>query len=151
MKTTHYPCDTCPWKGKNFNASTPDPKTAERHWYTTNNLKRLWEGIRQGERMICHDTDPKSKTYGNTKNVKAGYERDCVGSLILVMRSIQRLERVPFKDYRKGKGKRMTRDGAAAWCWRIATDSRLPRGVAEKDAVGVLWEDDILNDEAKKE
>jgi hypothetical protein len=143
---THYPCESCPWHVKNFNKPTPNPETAELTWYSTGNLKRLWEGLRHGERMICHDSDPKSKTYGNSKDINAGHERDCVGGLILVMRSIRRLEQVPFKEYRKGKGKRMTRDGAAQWCWTIATDARLPRAVAEKQTVGVPWEDDLLND-----
>ncbi len=143
---TAHPCATCPWLKTNHG------KPHKAGWYTTKNLRRLWRGVRAGEQMICHATDPESINYGGDKPVAPDHQRLCVGQLILVMRSIQRLERSSsFAAYRAGDGIRMTRIGMANWAWHIMTRGalnplRLP-AAAEGHGIGVPWLDPVLNGE----
>ena len=48
------PCQACPWRVENHGKRHPDG------WYTKANLRRLWSGIRRGEEMSCHPTDPSN-------------------------------------------------------------------------------------------
>lgn len=50
--STAGPCAQCPWRTSNQGKRHPDG------WYTKANLRRLWAGLRRGERMTCHPTDP---------------------------------------------------------------------------------------------
>lgn len=86
------PCPHCPWREANQGKPHPDS------WYTKTNLRRLWAGLRRGEDMSCHPTDP-----GNPVSDAAaakGYKpapahaemRECAGALILKQREFMRLQ-----------------------------------------------------------
>jgi hypothetical protein len=141
-----HACATCPWLKQNH--GKPHPQK----WYTTTNLKRLWNGIRRGEGMICHATDPQSIEYGG-KGAQAGHERMCIGSLVLVIRSLRRLEHGDLKAYRAGVGLRMTKPGMLEWAGRIMMAGTplgprrqvLPAVINGSPEIGVPWPDDVLN------
>lgn len=143
--TVHIPCATCPWL--RVNHGKPNPPTHDRlkleaahagekvyDWYSPANLRRLWDGIRQGEQMICHATDPKAADYGG-KNAKAGKECSCVGTLILLKRHLDILnESSSFADYRKRAGRgALTKLGLGVWVNRILFSQTLPREYRDAD------------------
>jgi len=76
------PCKGCPFLRSNHGKRTKEG------FYTQKNLRRLWSGIRNGERMICHATDPNahesgSPAYPKPGQIKEGNERVCLGALVL--------------------------------------------------------------------
>lgn len=72
-------CAACPWRLSN--QGTRNGKG----WYSKANLQRLWAGLRRGERMTCHPTDPRMIDEG--LQVSDGAKTtECTGSLILVQR-----------------------------------------------------------------
>ena len=138
-------CGTCPWLRSNHG------KKHSAGWYTKTNLRRLWGGMRQGENMICHATDPNSITYGGDKLVQPGHERPCVGALVLVKHSFNRLEELKsLKDYKTGVGQRMSKGGMVRWAERIMFAGTAMGGPEllmpnMQQDVGVPWQDDVLN------
>lgn len=44
-------------------------------WYSPQNLKRLWRGLRDGERMTCHLTDSR-QPQRNGKTVSEGTQTE---------------------------------------------------------------------------
>lgn len=81
------PCAQCPWRTANQGKRTP--------WgfYSKANLKRMWSGIRRaygGEAQSCHPTDTS-----HPDHIAAGAKGDkpveCAGSVIVVMRELQKL------------------------------------------------------------
>jgi hypothetical protein len=149
---TASPCATCPWLRENHGKVNP----ADPSWYTLANAKRLWNGIRQGEAMICHATDPESADYGG-KGAKPGHERMCVGMLVLVARTFKMLGTTKPAEYKKGAGgkMRMTPRGILAWIERFTFRGSAigtPKDVmpvsydgAAAARCGVPWPDDVLN------
>lgn len=112
-------CASCPWRLAN-QGSKPDPHG----FYTKANLKRLWDGLRNGARMSCHPTDPRMAEF-------SGYEaladrevaHECAGSLVLTQREVMRFQDLahanPDSDrvlamYRKRHPNGMTREGLVA-------------------------------------
>lgn len=89
-------------------------------WYSKKNLMRLWNGLRRGEAMVCHATDPQANDYGG-KPAPKGHDRLCVGQLILIHRHLKLLERTAsFAAYRNGAGKYpLTKEGLGRWVERI--------------------------------
>jgi hypothetical protein len=86
VRAAPHPCAECPWRTENHGRE-------ERHgFYGPENLRRLWDGLRDGERMTCHPTDPAMAEF-------AGYEstahrrrtRECAGALVLIQRELMRL------------------------------------------------------------
>lgn len=75
-------CATCPFLKQNHDKPHPDK------WYSTANIRRLWNGLRTGNApgMICHSSDPKNTEYGGDKKVKPGKEQECAGALLLQLR-----------------------------------------------------------------
>jgi hypothetical protein len=148
MPDVAQPCATCPWLIRNHGIPHPT------HWYAAKNLRRLWSGIRRGEGMICHSTDPDATSYGALKNAAEGNERMCIGSLVLVARTFERLNKSSPSQYHDGLGPRMTRRGIARWVERflfratpLGHSSRvMPTQYRIPDPVGVPWPDDILNE-----
>lgn len=122
-------------------------------WFSTRNLKRLWHGIRKGEAMLCHASDPNASEYGG-KNTTPGHERACVGCLALAERHLRVLENVTIKEYngRISSGIRFTKHGFARWVDRIMfsfSKERLPAPDQSLD-FGVPWECEITNNPPKK-
>lgn len=111
------PCQACPWRLANQGKRHPDG------WYTKANLQRLWAGLRRGEDMSCHPTDPANEVSEAAQ--AAGYRpapehaktRECVGAAILKGREAMVLQTDYDSDitrYRRGRPRGLTRDGVVA-------------------------------------
>jgi hypothetical protein len=91
------PCRHCPWRTSNQGKRHPDG------WFTKRNLASLWAGLRRGEAMSCHPTDPSNPV--SDKARAAGYKpapagaqvRECVGALI-----VQQREYMTWQDAFRG-------------------------------------------------
>lgn len=109
-------CATCPWRVCNQGKRHPS------HWYTIKNLRRLWNGIRNGENpgMVCHSTDPESIEYGGTKPVpQSAKTQECGGLLILVFRHFDALGMLNQKQYKAAYPKTYLKTlGIATWLER---------------------------------
>lgn len=168
------PCGTCPFLTKNLGRSNPsgfEQMKAERsdaefdptNWYSEKNLTRLWrDGLRKGEAMLCHSSDPNAANYGGT-NAKQGGEKLCTGAVLLVFLHIKQLERLIAqnlkpsevqKQYRAFSKYPMTKDGQVSWVMNFAigrTDlfGGLPikRNIAASlvNEISVPWFDSIIN------
>jgi len=106
------PCSYCPWRKENQGKRTPGG------WYTKKNLQRLWAGLRRGERMSCHPTDPRMNHEEHVcpKGYKPAQDgntpKECMGGLILQQREVtlaQELENP--NSYFKERPQGMTRRG----------------------------------------
>jgi hypothetical protein len=108
------PCRACPWRVSNQGTRHPDG------WYTARNLARLWGGLRNGEDMSCHPTDPDNPV--SERAAAAGYrpapgdarKRECVGAAILKQREFMLLQEVHDADlraYRAARPRGLTRGG----------------------------------------
>jgi hypothetical protein len=115
------PCGACPWR---------QPNHGRRHagsWYTKANLRRLWGGLRRGEMMSCHPTDPSNPVPPGMKPAPANVQtRECAGAHLLLQREVdiaQRLVHVvsdgkAWSTYRKLRPRGLTRDGLLAYLHR---------------------------------
>jgi hypothetical protein len=169
MKTStmKVPCLTCPFRVANFGkANPPDTESCEVEWYSKANLFRLWhDGLRYGEAMVCHSTDPDSR---DTKRPDLeGHEQVCLGSLAIVYQHLAVLDdlvragrRDPYKSYSRIAGAaRMSKHGILQWALSINLRRTglfgglaLP-SVLDWEAIklcGVQWEDKALELFAKK-
>jgi hypothetical protein len=115
------PCRACPWLTRNQGTRHPDG------WYTKGNLARLWAGLRRGEGMSCHQTDPRNPV--SPKAAAAGYRpapdsaevRECIGGLILQQRELHLYGRLlDLAAYRRARPRGLTRDGLATVVSRLA-------------------------------
>lgn len=161
------PCATCPWLRQNqtkaARKSSPSGgprKAGGEQWYSVRNLRRLWRGYQTGHPTICHSTDPESSKYGG-KGAKAGYERTCVGGLILCARAMNELNRRSAQESPKSKKiwtGLFTREGVMYWI-DVLMFRGTPLGVkaeqvptefdgAAAQEVRVPWDDPILNADA---
>lgn len=95
-------CKTCPFLTANHGKPNPEGVEILRaengegltDWYSEENLRRLWmNGLRHGEGMICHSTDPTASSYGG-KDARKGVQKPCTGSLIAVFKHIKYLETI---------------------------------------------------------
>lgn len=116
------PCVTCPWLLTNHGKRHPDG------WYTKRNQDRLWGGLRRGEAMSCHPTDP-----GNTVSdaaQAAGYRPapprstilECRGGVILQQREVHLLTEeygTDVRRYRQARPFGLTREGVSAVVMRL--------------------------------
>jgi hypothetical protein len=87
------PCSACPWRLAN--QGTPHAG----RWYGAKNLARLWSGLRRGERMTCHPTDPRMRDLGLPVSEEA-VTHECTGSLVLVQREIMAFQNEGHTDVR---------------------------------------------------
>jgi hypothetical protein len=121
-KALAEPCKACPWLADNFRKDHPDG------WYTLSNLRRLWRGLRRGEPMSCHPTDPGNPVGPDA--VAAGYRaapegakvKLCAGAAILQGREFMRWQDDHQGDtaaYRKVHPKGLTKAGAMAIAARL--------------------------------
>lgn len=118
---TTQPCAHCPWRTAN-QGKKPDPYK----FYTLTNLRRLWGGLKRGERMTCHPTDPAMAEFeGYEKTAARKVTNECAGALVLIQRELQRAQdameaadaegkRDGIRRYRRAHPKGLTRDGVAA-------------------------------------
>ncbi len=120
------PCAHCPWR-------TTNQRRKDRHgFYRLANLRRLWDELRDGERMTCHPTDPAMAEFEGYENtVGRRRTRECAGALVLIQRELMRVDaatrqakaagrRNGLARYRTTVGKRaMTREGIAAHLWTM--------------------------------
>jgi hypothetical protein len=111
---TLHPCVHCPWR--TTNQGKPHPLG----WYTKANLRRLWAGMRRGEDMSCHPTDPRNPVPDGARPAPEGSTTlECAGSLILKQREVMHFQQLaedhpgedPFKLYRQAHPRGLTRDG----------------------------------------
>lgn len=114
------PCKDCPWRTSNLKRK-PDPHK----FYTLANLRRLWKGLRDGERMTCHPTDPEMAEFeGHEKTAERPVTHECTGALIVQQREVMRFQECcheaeedgkkdGFQRYRRKYPKGMTRNGLA--------------------------------------
>jgi hypothetical protein len=114
------PCAQCPWRLAN--QGTPHPHG----FYTKANLRRLWGGLKRGERMTCHPTDPEMAEFeGYEKTADREVTHECAGALIIVQREFMRAQRAMqeadaegkrdgLKRYRAAHPKGLMRDGVFA-------------------------------------
>lgn len=102
------PCAQCPWRASNQGTCHPGG------WYTKANLRRLWAGLRRGERMSCHPTDPGNPLPPGFRPPPAGVAvRECAGALALVQRELWRFQEqyAGVKEYRRARPFAMTPEG----------------------------------------
>jgi hypothetical protein len=103
--STNKRCGTVPCKGCPFLRANQGLPTKE-GFYTVKNLRRLWSGVRTGEIMICHSTDPNAHETGSPAHpkpgqIKPGSERVCLGALFLYKREERLMAEVKsYKAYR---------------------------------------------------
>lgn len=128
---TPQPCRQCPWLISNHGKPHPDG------WYSKKNRARLWSGLRRGEAMSCHPTDPSNTV--SLRAQAAGYQpapaqaerRECVGALVLQQRELQLAGEAPlFSTYARARTRGMTRVGLARLLERYVLGGRLPGAVA---------------------
>lgn len=116
------PCGTCPWRTTNQGKPHPDG------WYTAANRRRLWAGLRNGNGMTCHPTDPDNVVSPAAQ--AAGYKPapegaeflECRGAVILQQREMQLLMHVHDGDqaaYRRARPPGLTRAGVAYMARRL--------------------------------
>lgn len=130
------PCKACPWRAANQGKRHPDG------WYTRANLRRLWTGMKTGEGMTCHPTDPNNEV--SEKAQGAGYKAapehakvaECAGVTILKQREYMRFQDDhdgDYRAYRAVEGPRMTREGLFVAAMRAGmpsnpfTGERMPK------------------------
>lgn len=83
------PCAHCPWRVANQGKRHPG------HWYTKANLRRLWSGLRRGEDMTCHPTDPEMDVPEGLPTVpETARTTVCTGALVLKQREFMRFQRI---------------------------------------------------------
>lgn len=141
------PCNACPWRLSNQGQRHPGG------WYTKANLRRLWVGMRRGERMTCHPTDTANPLPPGFDPVPEHVEvHECGGSLILKQREFMRAQAVlirtkSFTGYRQANSRGITR---AAMMKMIASELPAPIGTATDDCPAPrhmnLLDDDIGHD-----
>lgn len=129
------PCADCPWRVENLKRK-PDPHK----FYTLANLRRLWKGLRNGERMTCHPTDPHMAEYeGLEKTADRKTTHECTGATILVQREIMRFQECAeeadaegkkdgFRRYQKKYPGGLTKIGFAEHVWLALTGVSDMRG-----------------------
>lgn len=117
------PCAQCPWRLANHGQPHPHG------FYTKRNLARLWAGLRRGERMTCHPTDPEMADFeGYEATADRGVTHECAGALILAQREVAKFSQAAhdaedagtndaMRRYRDGRRGTMTRDGLAEVVW----------------------------------
>lgn len=113
MKTA---CAECPWRLAN---------QGKRHkfgFYRLSNVKRLWNQLRRGGgEQSCHKTDPSHPDHiatGTKPNAKA---QECPGSVIVVLREVQKMadgntvSPESLKRYQATRKKGLTKTGILFW------------------------------------
>lgn len=83
IRACAQPCSACPWRTEN------QGKPNAHGFYTKGNLRRLWNGLKRGERMTCHPTDPEMAEFeGYEKTADRERTHECAGAQTLVQREL---------------------------------------------------------------
>ena len=107
-------CEQCPWRRSNHGKRSPGG------FYSQKNLRRLWSEIRSGGGFqTCHLTDPSHPDHVAAGAPQEAKPRECLGSLVLVAREIEVLEKTvgaggTYQDYTRGRHAPLTLN-AIAW------------------------------------
>lgn len=145
-------CPTCPWLKANHGAPNPPGFAAAKakdagliNWYSTANLKRVWQQIRRGDLMSCHNTEPDAHEWGG-KQRPGAQPNHCAGALVAVIRHTDALNAAAsLKDYKAKAGKlAMTRQGFIRWVERATFGGGLP-SVQTPAEIAVPWDDPVIN------
>ena len=113
------PCQSCPFLRANHGKRRP------KGWYDEANVRRLWAGLSEGERLACLELASPTAP-----------PRDCSGALLLVARHLYALRGRAFESYQHATPTPLTQQGVSRWISRLASD---PERVALADA-GVTLE-----------
>lgn len=113
-KALAHPCSSCPWRTANHG------KAHAHGWFTKANRTRLWAGIRRGERMTCHRTDPENVVPDDQAMVPEGTPvAECAGAQVLVQRELGLVQSAMqadpergFATYRRQRPGGLTMEGA---------------------------------------
>lgn len=98
------PCAHCPWRLSNAGREN------QHGFYSPGNLRRLWNGLRKGNRMTCHPTDPRMSDF-------AGYEgtadrevtHECAGAAIMAQRELHHFHQCSKAAAAEGKSDALAR------------------------------------------
>lgn len=83
---SNKPCAQCPWRLENQGKDHPYD------FYTEENLKRLWDQVRNGGKMqSCHLTDPSHPDHLAVGTKPDAKIQECPGSVILIMREFAKM------------------------------------------------------------
>lgn len=135
-------CETCPWLTKNHGKEHPAG------WYTTNNLRRMWNGLRSGKcpGVVCHASDPDQKDYGGIAPIKLTVERrQCAGAILAVGKHVDKLNAaaktggLALQAYKDGHAAPLTRRGMVYWIERVMSGT-VPAVEDRRDEVSLPWE-----------
>lgn len=86
-------CAHCPWRKSNQGKPHPDG------WYRLANLRRLWRGLRNGDPMTCHPTDPYNPVPPGAQPVPEGVvTHECTGATILQQREAAIFNQLAVSD-----------------------------------------------------
>jgi hypothetical protein len=113
--THEHPCAECPWRAANAGKPSPVVDGHRYRWYSKANLSRLWAGLRRGEMMTCHPTDPRMIQRSGKTVPESATTFICAGATILVQRELvlfQEGSGVPA--YRRARPRGLTRLGMIA-------------------------------------
>jgi len=137
VSSTGRPCAVCPWR--RANQGTPHPHG----FYTKTNLRRLWTGLKAGERMTCHPRDPRMAEFeGYEKTAASQATPECAGALTLVQRELAKFGHIAktveaegadrsetLRRYRRTSPAAMTREGLAEYLYAMAFASNPVTGL----------------------
>lgn len=123
------PCAACPWRTANHGRRSMKVSGVEvGGWYTKANRRRLWSGLRRGEMMTCHPTDPRNPVLpGKRPAPENTTTRECAGAHLLLQREMDIAQRLVHVDpagnavaaYRRLRPRGLTRDGLRAYMHRL--------------------------------
>lgn len=137
-------CKSCPFRKVNHGKRVP------KYMYTEANIRRLWAGASQGERLACTEVASAEKR---------GEMRECAGLLILIARHLRALDSYASARYQHLATIPLNANGIARWTSRLAQDSTLvPTGnevtisleAIDDETIGVPWVCLISNEGGKR-
>ena len=113
-------CPQCPWLKANHG------KRSKGGFYRKDNLRRLWNQVRNGGRQqSCHLTDPSHPDHTAAGASPDAQPRECTGSIVLITREIEKLRDIAGPDqevrpehlsqYLKQNPKGITKRGMTYW------------------------------------
>ena len=131
-------CSTCPFLEKMKDHPGEKP------------MRTMWSGLRHGQPMICHSTDPDAHQYNLPNNAQQGNERMCVGALTYIYEHVSEFEQLldhykdntnkAYKAYALKYKKPMLLKGLFEWAFALATGRTaligglvLPVSIAHRD------------------
>lgn len=132
-------CETCPWLIKNHGKPHPH------HWYAKWNIRRLWNGIRNGKAagVTCHASDPKAPAYGG-HNIRASSQpHPCAGAILYLSKHVDAMNDAPSYDaYRNLFDLPVSKKVFLKLLERqLFSGKAMPDVEDRRDEIGVPWEE----------